>query len=105
MNKYIATIDYMAGEKKSFDFYDLAAKNLLDAMSEAGQYFGENVYMVRIAEKSSSVFKEEYGKRVEYTEILSHRCHDWHPCDAAHSETPHTWNKYIGKNYIDFGMK
>lgn len=98
--KYIMVLDPKACGANNVDgFYNkgcsairlyyktLKAKNILEAMDEAEQYFNETTYLITIAEKTGEADVNTDG--VVYKEILTTRTQGhYHRCDEKHSETP-----------------
>ena len=93
MTKYIAVIDYKASYKSGFDFVELDAKDIVDAMEEANAINTENVYMISIAEKEGKVIKDCEGKKINYRVKLDKRSCGWNKtsCDTV-------WQKVEVKN-------
>ena len=76
--KYIAVIDYKATASNSgFDYKALAAKNLIEAMTEAKKIMDADIYLVSIFEKLPGGNKE----KVNYNRVLTNRGHGWHTND------------------------
>lgn len=80
--KFIAVIDPMAIAKANFEFKELNAKNLIEAMNEAKNLMSENVYLVNIFEKQAGGDKE----KVFYNKVLTNRGNGWHTNEEGESE-------------------
>ncbi len=76
--KYIAVIDYKATALNSgFGYKALAAKNLIEAMSEAKKIMDADIYLLSIFEKLPGGDKE----MVNYNRVLTNRGRGWHTND------------------------
>lgn len=76
--KYVAVIDYKATVINSgYDYKALAAKNLIEAMSEAKKIMDADIYLVSIFEKMPGGDKE----KVNYNRVLTNRGCGWHTND------------------------
>ena len=101
MTKYIVIIDYKASYKSGFDFVEMNAKNIIDAMEEANEIDMENVYMISIAEKEGKMVKDNECKKVNYRVKLDKRSSRWNKTDYNT-----VWQKVEVKNryceYTDY---
>lgn len=104
MTKYIAIVDFASHTGKMFDQVELSAKTLMDAMDEAATLKDEDVYLVKIAEKTGKVEKREGAKRTRYTEILCCRSNGWHTCTHVNSESACTWERAEYTGFVDYQL-
>lgn len=102
MKKYIAIVDFKNAARKGFDHVELNAKTILEAMDEAAKLKTEEVYLVKIAEKSGRTEKREGAKRVRYTEILCCRSYGWHPCNRDNCESSSVWERAEYAGSVDY---
>lgn len=96
--EYIMTLDPKScGANNVLGFYKalgcdlyyktMSANNILDAMTEAEEYFNETTYIITIAQKTGESDSDTEG--VVYKEVLTTRGNGaWHKTDKDHSETP-----------------
>lgn len=90
-NKYIAIIDLKGSNQ--YIQKELSSKDLISAMSEAEQYFNDNVYFISIAEKSGKMYKYNNCKCIDYIEMLVNRKSGWYVKDESHGEHFYIWRK------------
>ena len=82
--KYMVSIDWRASYRNTIDRQMLNAGDIFEAMAEAEKFFDENVYLIRILEKTEEVQENEF---LVYTDKLTSRSRgNWHLTDAAHNE-------------------
>lgn len=82
--KYMVSIDWKASYRNTIDRQMLNANNIFEAMKEAEELHDENVYLIRILEKTEEVQENEF---LVYEDRLTSRSRgNWHLTDAAHSE-------------------
>ena len=98
--QYVMIIDWMVEYKNGFTKTTLEADNLLDAMTEAEQYKDENVYLIKIAEKTAETYDNDTA--IVYDDILTTRSYGWHRSDAQHSECAHRVAYYPEWDEINF---
>ena len=79
--KYIAVIDPKVEISQHFEYKELSAKHLAEAMSEANELFTDDVYLIDVYMKQPGGDKE----KVLYQSILTNRGHGWNI--AGHKET------------------
>ena len=104
MKKYIAIVDFKSATGKGFGHVELDAKTVLEAMDEAAKLKDDNVYLIKIAEKSGKTEKREGAKRTKYSEILCYRSHGWHPCTNENSESANTWERAEYTGFVDYQL-
>ena len=65
MTKYIAIIDYKALTGKMFEYVELTARAAATAQKQAQALYGDDVYLVKIAEKvrEGKGFSDFYDRR------------------------------------------
>lgn len=102
MKKYIAIIDFASRTGKMFSHVELNAKTVLEAMDEAEKLKNDDVYLVKIAEKTGRTEKKEGAKRTKYEEILCCRSHGWKPCTDKNSESSNTWERAEYSGFVDY---
>ena len=107
--KYVLYVDFMANKGKAagLDFIPMIAKNLPEAIQEADSYswkHKEEVYLLRIMEKSGKAEKTEYGKRERYIPVLCKRT-KWRVNNPENCESMESVFRHITKNYDWFGLK
>lgn len=93
MTKYVLYIDRNATAKVPYEYRELTAQNITDAMIEADKMMQDDpYYLIRIMEKSGKV-KPVDGcsgwKQVPYKAVFCSRSHGWHPNTAEYSEGTH----------------
>ena len=109
---FVAIIDYKAGKGpvRGFDFIELSAKNILEAMNEAGKLMTEDVYLIKIAEKAGVYNIGEYSEigRIIYRSVLVCRSFGWYPSTEENGEQAtlieHDYFYYQGKELTELGF-
>lgn len=91
MGKYVLVVDFKANPTTRFDQLRMDASTLIEAMNEAEMYLSENVYLVKIAERTGRKLKVHKGTKTFFKEILVNRGSGWHACDDYHGESSSTW--------------
>ena len=82
--KYMISIDWRASYRNTIDRQMLNADNIFEAMQEAEKLHDENVYLLRILEKTDEVQENEF---LVYEDKLTSRSRgNGHLTDAAHNE-------------------
>lgn len=86
--KFTVMIDYKAGIKNGFDYVQLEAKNLIDAIAEADSLWTDSIYLMKIMQKVSKIETALFGqvKYETYKAVLCRRSYGWHLCNAVNSE-------------------
>lgn len=82
--KYMVSIDYRAGYRNAIDFQLLNADNIFEAMQEAEKLHDENVYLLRILEKTGEVHENEF--LVYADKLISRSRGNYHLSDKEHGE-------------------
>lgn len=91
MVKYVLVVDFRANTNTRFYQFCMDASTIIEAMKEAEMYLSENVYLVKIAERTGRKFKVHKGTKTFFKEILVNRGSGWHACDDWHGESSSTW--------------
>ena len=91
MGKYVLVVVFKANPTTRFDHLGMDASTLIEAMNEAEMYLSENVYLVKIAERTGRKIKVYKGTKTFFKEILVNRGSGWHACDDYHGECSSTW--------------
>lgn len=82
--KYMVSIDWKASYRNTIDRQMLNANSIFEAMKEAESLYDENVYLIRILEKTEEVQENEF---LVYEDRMTSRSRgNWHLTDAEHSE-------------------
>ena len=90
-------IEWMSGAKKPFDYIPVNVNNILDAMDVAESYKSNDVYLIKIAEKTDRVYDTT---ALIYEDVLVTRSHGWHRSDEKHGEC-NSWIAYYPEyNYF-----
>lgn len=76
MRKYLAIIDYKAFTGKMFDYVEITARVIATAQKQAQALYGDDVYLVKIAEKVREK-KEKSVLTADYKEIYEYRGLKW----------------------------
>lgn len=89
--KYMLFFDFKASAPESMTQEMLTADNLIEAMDEAAGQWSEEVYLMKILEKTDELASgEDEGLGIIYTDkITSRQPHNWHPSNLKNSES--TW--------------
>ena len=96
--KYILYTDYCAGQNKQYEYRELSAKTLLEAIGEADKIRKSDpleIYLTRIMEYHSTEKEEGCSKKEIYRAVLCERSHGWHLNDIMNSESDHYAAKRI----------
>ena len=64
MGKYVLVVVFKANPTTRFDHLRMEASTLIEAMNEAEMYLSENVYLVKIAERT--------GRKLRSTKARKH---------------------------------
>ena len=91
MGKYVLVVDFRANSITRFYHFRMEASTIIEAMNEAEIYFSEDVYQVKIAERTGRKLKVHKGTKTFFKEILVNRGSGWHACDDYHGESSSTW--------------
>lgn len=91
MGKYVVVVDFRANTNTRFYHFCLDASTLIEAMNNAEMYLFEDVYQVKIAERTGRKIKVHKGTKTSFKEILVNRGSGWHACDDYHGESSSTW--------------
>ena len=90
--KYILYIDYCAGSKKEFEYRDLQAKSIEEAIEEAEKNIlkagaiGE-VYLARIMKRYDTAIDKEFGVKDEFFTAVMCKRTIWRRNIPENSET------------------
>lgn len=84
-SSYVVRLDYSTSMR--YEYIKLEATDLLGAMSEAERYFGEDIYLLDIFQKTDIIDDVEVSILYKGT-VRSRRKGSWHVCDADHYESP-----------------
>lgn len=72
--QYILYIDYRATSGKTYEYKEMTAKNLLDAIAEADEIHNpKTMYLIKILEKVGKVEKENGYKVQNYRAVMCKR--------------------------------
>lgn len=102
--KFTVMIDYKAGIKNGFDYMQLEAKNLIDAIAEADSLWTDSIYLMKIMQKVSKIETECFGqvKNEKYEAVLCRRSYGWHLCNADNCERATVvYKKWLTNNRND----
>lgn len=104
MTKYVLYIDRCAVAEVPYEYRELAAKNITEAMIEADEMMrGDPYYLIRIMEKAGKVKPVEGcsgWKQVPYKATFCNRgAHGWHPNTTEYSENSHRAVKRFNKDF------
>jgi len=110
--KYVLVIDYkVSNEHLGYDYYDLEAKDLYEAIEESDTHWFDDVYLMRICEKVGKIKKGDVtGEKVtEHKAILCKRSvSGWHINNEENSEAETVIERFecTGKyNYVTHHVK
>lgn len=90
--KYLLYIDYVSADPRVMEYRNMEASNLLDAIEEADKAWDEldgSVYLMRIMEATSKIYKKEYGYGQKFKAVLCRRSFGWHLNTHKNSESYH----------------
>ena len=96
MIKYVMYIDYCSN---SFEYVSLdGIKDIYEAISFVDHYLfkakDENIYLVRILEKTGKTVKQDDISIMTYKAVLCKRTL-WHKNDEAHGEQEHIIHRHV----------
>lgn len=98
MKKYTLYIDY----KKTYSFHyeTLEAKTLEEAIKEADKKMSNEIYLMRVMEKTGNIERNSGRKCTKYKAIICNRGNGWHINDKEHGENYHAV-EHIEYKYSD----
>ena len=97
--KYILYIDYKATSGKIYEYKEMTAKTLIEAIGEADKIYNpETVYLMKILEKSGKVEKEN-GYKVQLYKAIMCKRYDWHLNNDENGEAEHNARRCYNKHF------
>lgn len=98
---FVLYFDYMTEATKSYEYLEMDAKDLEEAIEEADRLYYDNdqpIYLTRIMKKDGKPYKVD-GIRVQnYTAMLCKRSRGWHKNNDVNCENEHTVALYTTKD-------
>lgn len=97
MSKYVVMVDWKAEYKSGFDYWEMTAKDAIEAIEQADTIWNNCMYLVKILEKTGKAEKAGADRVVTYKSVLCRRSFGWHRTNAANGETETIVKQYTNK--------
>lgn len=108
MTNFAIYFDYMTEAKKSYEYIDMQAKDLEEAIEEADLMIAKNdqpIYLTRIMKKTGKTVRKDGVASSDYTAILCKRSHGWHRNIEKNGENEHIATRWETKYFKSFEAK